>query len=295
MSEYNLSTLTQGVIDRFAVTPDPRLKQLLTGLIRHLHNYITEVDLKPDEWFAALQFLTKTGQISNDKRAEFILLSDTLGVSMLVVALAQARAGATGSGATAATEATVQGPYYWEGAPELPNGADVAKDTPGEPTLYRGKVTDIAGKPIAGATLDIWSGNGEGNYDVDIPGLNEMRARGKIRTDAQGNYWFWSIRPAYYPIPTDGPVGTMLNATHRQPNRPGHIHLMVSAPGHVPVTTHLFVKGTPYLDADPVYGVRKSLIVDYQRHPAGKASDGREMNAPYWSADYDFRLASAKQ
>ena len=294
MSEYNLSTLTQAVIDRFGDTPDPRLKQLITGLVQHLHTYIREVDLKPDEWFAALQFLTKTGQISNDKRAEFMLLSDTLGVSMLVVALAQARAGATGSGATAATEATVQGPYYWEGAPELANGADIAKGTVGEPTLYRGTVTDTSGKPIAGAVLDIWSGDGEGNYDMDIAGLNEMRARAKIHTDAEGRYWFWSIRPNYYPIPMDGPVGVMFNATRRQPNRPGHIHLMVSAPGHVPVTTHLFVKGTPYLDIDPVFGVRQSLIIDYQRHPAGKASDGREMKTPYWSADYDFRLASAR-
>ena len=294
MSEYNQDKLMQDVQDAFANTPDPRLRQLMTALVKHVHAFAREVDLTPDEWMAGLMYLTRTGQISTEMRPEFILLSDTLGLSMMVVALQQARASGNAKGATEATEATVQGPFYWPEAPEVALGADLGEGVPGEPTLYMGRVTDLDGQPLVGALLDIWSGDGDGLYDMQLSAEPSMRARGRLRTDAEGRYWFWSIRPTFYPVPDDGPVGEMLRATARSINRPGHIHLMVSAQGHVPLTTHLFVRGSPYIDEDVVFGKRDSLVVDFEAHPPGKAVDGREMTTPYHSASYDFRLAPTR-
>jgi hydroxyquinol 1,2-dioxygenase len=290
MSSYHQEKLTQDVLAAFAKTPDPRLRELMTVLARHLHAFAREVDLTPEEWLAGLKFLDAVGRISTEMRPEFILLSDTLGLSMMVVALAQARAGGAANGASEATEATVQGPFYWPGAPEFTLGADIGVGVPGEPTLYRGRVTDCDGRPLAGALLDVWSGDGEGKYDMQHP-EPVMKGRGRFRTDAEGRYWFWSIRPSYYPIPDDGPVGAMLRATDRSIYRPGHMHLQVSAPGHVMLTTHLFVAGSPYIDEDAVFGKRDSLVVDFVSHPPGKADDGREMRVPYHSASFDFRLA----
>jgi len=293
--------LTRAVLARLEGAADPRFAQLMRSLVTHLHAFIREVDLKPDEWMAAIQFLTAVGQACDAKRQEFILLSDTLGASMMVVMLDQLRAArakpAEGAAppavaATEATEATVQGPYYWEGAPERPCGSDIAEGVKGEPAFYSGRVTDTRGQPIRGATLDIWSGDGEGVYDMQVEG-SEMAARARIRTDAQGRYWFWSIKPTYYPVPVDGPVGRMLDGMGRHPNRPGHIHMKVYAEGHVALTTHLFVANSPYIDSDAVFGVRPSLVVDFERHEPGQAPDGRPMNKPYWSAHYDFRLESA--
>ena len=289
MSQSSPSDLTQTVLDRLQGAQDPRFAEVMHSLISHLHAFVREVELKPGEWMQGIEFLTAVGQACTDKRQECILLSDTLGASMMVVILDQLRAASGGDGATEATEATVQGPFYWEGAPELPLGADVAQGARGEPTFYSGRVTDTRGAPLAGALLDIWSGDGEGVYDMQVEGA-AMAARARIRTDSEGRYRFWSIRPTYYPIPTDGPVGRMLDAMGRHPNRPGHIHMMVSAPGHVPVTTHLFVAGSPFLDSDAVFGVRPSLVVDFAPHPAGPAPDGKAMDAPWWSAAYDFRL-----
>ena len=291
MSEYNQQRLTQDVVDAFANTPDPRLRQIMTALVKHLHAFAREVDLAPDEWLAGLNFLNATGQISTEKRPEFILLSDTLGLSMMVVSLAQARAGGHAKGATEATEATVEGPFYWPGAPDLALGSDIAEGVPGEPSFYRGRVTDTNGKPLAGALLDVWSGDGDGKYDVQLAAEPTMRARGRFRTDAEGRYWFWSIRPSHYPVPDDGPVGAMMHATRRSIYRPGHVHMQVSAPGHVPLTTHVFVAGSPYIGEDAVFGTRDSLVVDFDAHPPGRAADGREMKVPYHSASFDFRLA----
>ncbi len=291
MSDYNQEKLTQDVLAAFAGTPDPRLRELMTALVRHLHAFAREVDLTPAEWLAGLKFLDAVGQISTERRPEFILLSDTLGLSMMVVSLQQARASGTAKGATPATEATVEGPFYWPGAPDLPLGADIGEGVPGEPTFYMGRVTDTDGTPLAGALLDVWSGDGDGLYDVQLSPEPTMRARGRFRTDAEGRYWFWSIRPSCYPIPDDGPVGDMLRATDRSIYRPGHIHMQVSAPGHVMLTTHVFVAGSPHIDEDAVFGKRDSLVVDFDEHPPGKAPDGREMGKPYHSASYDFRLA----
>ena len=291
MSEYNQDKLTEEVVAAFAKASDPRLREIMTSLVKHLHAFAREVDLTPDEWLAGMRFLTEIGQISTERRPEFILLSDVLGLSMMVVSLAQARASGQTKGAIEATEATVEGPFFWPGAPDVALGGDIAEGVPGEPTLYTGRVTDLDGQPLPGALLDIWSGDGDGKYDVQLSSEPKMRARGRLRTDAQGRYWFWSIRPSYYPIPDDGPVGVMMRATDRGINRPGHIHMMVSAEGHVPVTTHIFVANGPYLDEDAVFGKRDSLVVDFEKHPPGKAVDGRDMKVPYHSASYDFRLA----
>jgi hydroxyquinol 1,2-dioxygenase len=251
---------------------------------------VREVDLKPDEWMATIQFLTRVGQTCDDKRQEFILLSDTLGISMLVVQLEQARRSRDLKGAT---EATVQGPFYWVGAPELPLGSDIGLGLPGEPAYYSGRVTDTRGQPIANGCLDVWSGDGEGVYDMQKDGDAGMQLRARFYTDAEGRYRFWSIKPTYYPVPDDGPVGDMLRAMGRHPNRPGHIHMMVYKDGYVPLTTHLFAADSPYLDSDAVFGVRDSLIVPFERHAAGKAPDGRVMDKPFFSAQYDFALATA--
>jgi hydroxyquinol 1,2-dioxygenase len=291
MSEYNQEKLTQDVLAAFAGTPDPRLRELMTSLVKHIHAFAREVDLKPDEWLAGCKFLDAVGQISTERRPEFILLSDTLGLSMMVVSLAQARASGKVKGATEATEATVEGPFYWPGAPDLALGADIGEGVPGEPAFYMGRVTDTNGQPLPGALLDVWSGDGDGKYDVQLSPEPTMRARGRFRTDAEGRYWFWSIYPTCYPIPDDGPVGVMMRATHRSIFRPGHIHMMVSAPGHVDLTTHIFVAGSPHVEEDAVFGKRDSLVVDFDQHPPGKAPDGREMKRPYHSASYDFRLA----
>ncbi|MBI5275923.1 MAG: hydroxyquinol 1,2-dioxygenase [Burkholderiales bacterium] len=287
--EYDTLSLTDAVIGRLAECQDPRFKAVMTSLIKHLHQFARDVDLKAPEWFAAIEFLTACGKACDDKRQEFILLSDTLGLSMLVVALEHARALQGRQGATPPTDATVQGPFYWEGAPDVALGSDIAQGIPGEPALYSGRVTDLEGKPLEGALLDVWSGDGEGVYDMQRAD-GGMRARARIRTDHEGRYWFWSIRPTFYPVPDDGPVGVMLRKMGRHPNRPGHIHMKVSAPGHHMVTTHLFVKDSPYLDSDAVFGVRDSLVVDFEKCAPGVAMDGTKQDKPYHVAHYDFRL-----
>jgi hydroxyquinol 1,2-dioxygenase len=284
--------LAEAVIARMSDCADPRFREVMTALVRHLHAFVREVDLRPQEWLGAIEFLTSTGQACSERRQEFILLSDTLGVSMAVVGLDQARALRADEGtARRATEATVQGPFYWEGAPEKPLGCDLrAEGVAGEPAYYTGQVTDTDGLPLAGALLDIWSGDGAGVYDMQVEGQG-MTLRGRLRTDAEGRYRFWSIRPSEYPVPTDGPVGVMLKRMGRHPMRPGHIHMKVSAEGHVPLTTHLFARGARYLDSDAVFGVRDSLIVDYERHEPGTGPDGRPLAQPYYTVRYDFRLA----
>ena len=295
MTQHQTTDITQAVLDRIAPDADPRFRQILTAVVEHAHALIREVDLGPDEWIAAIQFLTRVGQTCDDKRQEFILLSDTLGISMLVVQLEQARRSAQAlADATATvkpTEATVQGPFYWEGAPELPLGSDIGQGMPGEPAYYSGRVTDTHGRPIARCCLDVWSGDGEGVYDMQMGPDAGMRLRARFFTDADGGYRFWSIKPFYYPVPDDGPVGDMLRAMGRHPNRPGHIHMMVCHDGFVPVTTHLFPSDSPYLDSDAVFGVRDSLIIPFERHAEGTAPDGRRMDKPYHTAHYDFALA----
>lgn len=275
--------LTEATLQRLAEATNPRFKQLMTSLIRHMHDFIREVHLTEEEWFAGIQFLTATGQKCDEKRQEFILLSDTLGVSMLVDMLNHQHT-------PGATESTVLGPFYVSGAPELQNGANLAEGLPGDPTLFSGRVLTVQGNPISGALVDVWHADAEGFYDVQRPHLKDMRLRGKFHTDAQGRFWFWTVRPTEYPVPTDGPVGQMLVQMGRHPYRPAHIHTMVSAPGYKPVTTHVFVAGDRYLHSDAVFGVKDSLIVDFVRHDPGIALDGRTCEHPYFTVQYDFGL-----
>ncbi|HTT01401.1 MAG TPA: intradiol ring-cleavage dioxygenase [Steroidobacteraceae bacterium] len=286
MADFDEKSITRAVIERLSESRDPRFKQLMTSLVTHLHDFIREVRLTEEEWIKGIQFLTEVGRKCTDKRQEFILLSDTLGASILVISLNH-------PAKNGSAESTVLGPYYWEGAPERPLGSNLAEGVKGDPTFYSGRVLDANGRAIPGATLDIWSGDGEGNYDMQLPDETEMRARGKIRTDSQGRYWFRSIRPSFYPVPIDGPVGSMLNEMGRHPYRPGHIHMIVSAPGYEAVTTHLFVSNSPYLDSDAVFGMKESLVVDFKRHEPGPAPDGERMSIPYFTAEYDFRLRRA--
>ena len=286
MREFDEKSITAAVLARMDQCTDPRFKQVMTSLITHLHDFVREVKLTEAEWINAIMFLTDTGKTCTDKRQEFILLSDTLGVSILVITINNPSTNGT-------SDSTVLGPYYWEGAPELPLGANLAVDVKGEPAYYSGRVLSSDGTPIAGALLDIWSGDGEGTYDMQMPGDVGMKARGRIRTDAQGRYSFRSIKPEYYPVPTDGPVGRMLNKMGRHPMRPGHIHMIVSAAGHHPITTHLFAAGSEYIDSDAVFGVKESLVTAFAKHPAGAAPDGTKIDVPYYTVNFDFKLRKA--
>lgn len=286
MRDLTEANLTDAVLAKLAGTTDARLQQVMTSLIRHVHAFIREVALTEAEWFAGIQFLTATGQQCNDKRQEFILLSDTLGVSMLVDAINHRKP-------AGATESTVLGPFYVPGASELPNGANLGAGLPGDPALFSGRVLTVDGKPIPEAQIDTWQADAEGFYDVQRPNLDGMRLRGKFRTDVQGRFWFWTVKPTEYPIPTDGPVGHMLLKMGRHPYRPAHIHTIVSAPGYESVTTHVFVEGDRYLDSDAVFGVKNSLVVGFVRHEPGTAPDGTKMDRPYCTVNYDFGLKVA--
>lgn len=286
MSDFTEKNLTDAVLARLDGATDARFKQIMSSLIRHMHDFVRDVELTEAEWFAAIQFLTATGQKCDDKRQEFILLSDTLGVSMLVDAINHRKLGG-------ATESTVFGPFYVNGSPSLPKWTNVSEGVAGELTFVSGSVKTVDGKAIAGAQLDLWQTDGEGFYDVQLPNIKGMQARGKVVTDAQGHYGFRTVKPVSYPIPIDGPVGKMLNGMGRHPYRPAHLHAIVSAPGFEPVTTHVFVDGDAYLQSDAVFGVKKSLITKFEKRE-GTAPDGTKSNAPFWEAHYDFVLASAK-
>lgn len=283
MTDFNEHTITQAVLDRFAGTPDPRLKWVLTSLVRHLHDFVRDVEPSFAEWQGAIEFLTRTGQMCSDVRQEFILLSDTLGVSMLVDAINhRVPAGAT--------ETTVLGPFYVRNPPELPNGAEVSPGMPGEPLYVEGTVSAANGERLAGAVVDIWHSDKDGFYDVQNPD-GETTGRARFRTDGEGRFQFWTIQPAFYPIPDDGPVGDMLKATKRHPFRPAHVHFMISAPGYETLVTHVFVDGDPYLGSDAVFGVKQSLIHDFTHEaPGTTAPDGRRMDAAWRHLAYDFGL-----
>jgi hydroxyquinol 1,2-dioxygenase len=284
--EFDEKSITRAVIDRLSGCEDERFKQVMTSLVTHLHDFVRDVQLTEQEWMTALQFLTDVGHTCTDRRQEFILLSDTLGVSVLVITLNH-------PATQGVADSTVLGPFYWEGAPDVPLGSNLAEGVTGEPAFYSGRVLSADGRPLENALLDIWSGNGEGDYDMQIPGETGMKARGRIRTDAEGRYWFRSIKPTFYPVPTDGPVGVMLRKMGRHPFRPGHIHMIVSAEGHLPVTTHLFVAGSQYLDSDAVFGTKESLVAHFERHAPGRGPWGEEVDAPFYTVSYDFRLRPA--
>ena len=283
MSNNTEEMLTQNVLASMEQTANPRLKMVMTSLIRHLHAFVREVELTEEEWALGIQFLTKTGQMCDEKRQEFILLSDITGVSMLVDAINH-------RAADGATESTVFGPFYREGAPELPTGATISQDGLGDPVVVTGRVLSTDGTPIPYALLDIWETDENGLYEQQDPEQPEMNLRGKFRADDKGYYCFVGIKPVSYSIPDDGPVGQLLKALGRHPFRPAHIHLIVSAEGFVPVTTHLFVKGDKYLDSDAVFGTKDSLIVDFIRHDSAEEAARHNVTAPFYTIEYDFVL-----
>jgi hydroxyquinol 1,2-dioxygenase len=289
MRNIDQHNITDAVIARFSNCGNPRFEQIMKSLVRHLHGFIREVALTETEWQQAIGFLTATGHMCNGKRQEFILLSDTLGASMLVTALNNVRP-------AGATEATVFGPFHTDDAPPAESGADIAGDAPGEPLFAEIELQDLAGRPIAGATVDIWQADAEGLYDVQRPELGETRrARAVMHTDADGRLRFRSVMATSYPVPTDGPVGRMLLASGRHPWRPAHVHFRISAPGFQTLVTHLFRADDPYLDSDVVFGVRSSLIGDYVRHDGGTAPDGTVLAGPFFALRHRFVLAPAHE
>jgi hydroxyquinol 1,2-dioxygenase len=277
--------LVERVAASFDGTPDPRLKELMRALTRHLHAFVREVRLTEPEWQRAIEFLTATGHITDERRQEFILLSDVLGLSMQTVTV-------NNEAYRDATEATVFGPFFVEDAPRIPLGGDIAGGAPGEPCWVEGVVTDTSGQPVPDARIEVWEADDDGFYDVQY-GDSRVAARGRLHTGSDGAYRFWAITPTPYPIPHDGPVGRLLDATGRSPMRASHLHFMVEAPGLRTLVTHIFVRGDSRLEADSVFGVRDSLVRDFHSQPAGTPTpDGRDLGSRSWSrVRFDIVLA----
>lgn len=275
MRNLNQETITQAVIARLADTPDARLKEIMTSLVQHLHAFAREVKLTEAEWLKGIEFLTATGQICDEKRQEFILLSDTLGLSMLTVAMNNDKP-------QGCTEATVFGPFHVKGAPRYEHGDDVANGAAGEPCVVHGVIKDLDGHPVPGAIIEVWQSDAQGNYDVQYAGLEHAQARGVLRSGTDGRFHFRTIVAEAYTIPDDGPVGDMLRATKRHPWRPAHLHFRIEAAGYETLVTHVFRNGDRWLDSDAVFGVRQSLVADWLRQPDGS-----------YRLDFDFVLNRA--
>ncbi|MFG2824886.1 dioxygenase [Kitasatospora sp. NPDC048365] len=274
--------VTDRVLASFDGAPDPRLREVMRSLVRHLHAFAREVRLSEAEWEGAVGFLARAGRITDERRQEFVMLSDVLGLSMLTVAINE-------HGAPGATEATVLGPFFAEDAPEIPLGGDLGRGAAGPPCFVSGRVRSLDGTPVGGARVDVWGADADGFYDVQYAG-DRSAGRGRLATDPDGGYRFWTVLPAAYPIPCDGPVGDLLAAAGRRPMRPAHLHFRAAAPGHRTLVTHVFVAGDPYLADDVVFGVRDSLVVDAEHHPAGPAPDGTHRRTPWTSMAFDLVL-----
>jgi hydroxyquinol 1,2-dioxygenase len=265
--------LTRAVVASFQGAKTERFRQIAERLVEHLHAFATEMQLTEAEWFAAIDFLTRVGHITDDQRQEFVLLSDVLGLSMLVVGLNNQRP-------PEATENTVFGPFFVEGSPAFENGDDLGAGAPGEPCFVSGRVLDVDGTPVPGALIEVWQADEDGFYDVQYADLDRPRGRGHLYSDADGRFWFQTVKPEAYPIPDDGPVGDLLRAGGRGPMRPAHIHFKIVAEGYQTLITHVFAEGDEYLDNDAVFGVRSQLIGPFEPD-----ADGR------WEMSYDFVLA----
>jgi protocatechuate 3,4-dioxygenase beta subunit len=273
------------VIGRNARAKNARLKQVIEVVTRKLHEAVKEIEPTQEEWTTAIDFLTKTGQMCNDWRQEWILCSDVLGVSMLVDAINNRKP-------SGATETTVLGPFYVSNAPRYENGANICLDGKGEPLVVTGTVKDTGGRPIAGAVLDVWQANQDGFYDVQQKRTQpDMNLRGVFKADADGRFWFRSVRPRYYPIPNDGPVGQLLEVLGRHPYRPAHIHFIVGAEGFAPITTHLFDPDCPYLHSDAVFGVKQALIAKFERVDDPDQASKLGFPSPFSSVHWDFVLS----
>ena len=286
-TDFTEETAADAVIESLGPQTDPRLREVLTSLVRHLHAFARDVELTILEWEKAIDFLTRVGHKSDDERQEFILLSDVLGLSMLTETISNRKFGV-------ATESTVLGPFHVVQSPPLPLGADIdlVKDPAAPPCVVTGRVLSVDGTPLPHAVIDVWQANDKGYYDVQQPdGQPRGNGRGLFTAGADGAFWFRTIVPSYYPIPTDGPVGQLLQATGRHAFRPAHIHFIVTAPGHRPLTTHIFVAGSEYIESDTVFAVKKSLVVDFAEvadpDQAARWDVGR---VPFRHADLDIVL-----
>jgi hydroxyquinol 1,2-dioxygenase len=277
--------LTRTVMDSFDGGGDERLVSVMKALVRHLHAFIRDVRLTEAEWNTAIEFLTEVGHITDDRRQEFILLSDVLGVSMQTINVNNLAHGN-------ATEATVFGPFFTENSPRIDNGGDISGGAAGQPCWVEGTISDVDGRPVPDARIEVWEADEDGFYDVQYAD-DRVSARAHLFSDADGRYRFWALTPTPYPIPHDGPVGRMLAATGRSPMRASHLHFMVTAPGHRALVTHIFVAGDELLHHDPVFGVKESLITDFTEQPAGTPTpDGRDLaNQPWARARFDIVLA----
>ncbi|WP_308816493.1 dioxygenase family protein [Pseudonocardia alni] len=277
--------LVDRVIRSFDACPDPRLREVLVSLVTHLHAVVREVRITEDEWAAAVAFLTRCGQVTDEHRQEFVLLSDVLGLSMQTITVNDRAEGGV-------TEATVFGPFFVEGSPEVPLGGDVGGAARGEPCLVEGTVTDEAGRPVPGARIEVWEADDDGRYDVQYDD-GRVAGRAHLFSDAEGRYRFWGVTPTPYPIPHDGPVGALLAAAGRSPMRAAHLHFLVTAPGLRRLVTHIFVRGDALLDHDAVFGVRDSLVATFERHPAGTPTpDGRVPDGTWTRARFDIVLGA---
>lgn len=278
--------LIERVLASFAQTQDPRLKTVMESLARHLHAFIRDVRLTEDEWNAAIEFLTAVGHITDDRRQEFVLLSDVLGASMQTIAV-------NNEAYENATEATVFGPFFVEDAPEIPIGGDIAGGASGQPCWVEGTVTDTSGQPVPGARIEVWEADDDGFYDVQYTD-GRVAGRAHLQADDEARYSFWALTPTPYPIPHDGPVGQLLERVGRSPVRAAHLHFMVTAPQLRTLVTHIFVTGDPQLEiGDSVFGVKDSLIKDFVEQPAGTPGpDGRDLGDQTWArARFDIVLA----
>jgi len=284
MREFNEETLTKAVVGRFKKASDPRFREILSAAVKHLHAFAREVHLTEEEWFEGIKFLTAVGQKCDDKRQEFILLSDILGLSMMIVALNHKTV-------PGATEATVLGPFFAHGAKGFGYGGDLREGctVKGEDVYVSGRVTSLDGKPLPNAALDIWQAKADGIYDVQTEG--EFELRGRVKANAKGEYAFKSYKPKFYSVPVDGPVGELIRATGNHHMRPAHMHAIVSAPGYQQVITHVFVEGDPYLDGDAVFAVKDSLVGKYVKVNDAAEAKKLAMPNPFLKLTWDFKLA----
>ena len=279
VTEDNITDLA---VESWATAKDPRLAEILTSLVRHLHGFAREVRLTEAEWMAAIQWLNRTGQISDEKRQEFILASDVLGLSMLVVQMNHRLD-------PDATPNTVLGPFHIDGSPPLPFGADMSDGVAGTPLFVHGTVRDLSGAPVGGALLDVWQADGDGMYEAQLP-VDEARLRAKYTAREDGSYCVRTVAPLGYAIPMDGPVGELVGATQISHFRPAHVHFLIDVPGYEPLITHLFQEGAEYLDSDVVFGTKEELVVAFEQREAGPTPDGGAIDGPWLSAEYDFVL-----
>jgi hydroxyquinol 1,2-dioxygenase len=277
--------LLHNVISSFDAAPDPRLRFIMQSLTRHLHAFIREVRLSEAEWNRGIAFLTAAGHITDDKREEFVLLSDVLGASMQTIAV-------NNPAYRDATEATVFGTFFAEGAPLVELGGDIAAGAAGQPCWVEGTITDTDGNPVPHARIEVWQADEKGFYDAQYDD-NRVAGRAHLFADDHGDYRFWGLTPTPYPIPNDGPVGKMLEAVGRSPMRAAHLHFMVTSAGKRTLVTHIFVRGDELLRSDTVFGVKQSLIRDFAQQPTGTPTpDGRDLTGRTWSrVRFDIVLA----